>query len=66
MLNTYRLRISKEVYDRAQANGGVITQEDKEALFDSSMLYGYGVYGARAIYADGEYLCEYSSGDSCD
>ena len=65
-MTDHKREISKEVYDRATQNGGVITEQDKERLFSSADLYGYGVYGAHA-YMDGDkYMMSYSMGDSCD
>ena len=60
--------IDKEVYDRAQENGGYIAQEDTEKLFSVSIRCGYGLYGAKA-YQDkdtGKYMCSWMRGSSCD
>ena len=58
--------INKEVYDRAQANGGCLTKEDKEALFSPSILWGYGLYEDRIYEEDGKYWLRYRTGSSCD
>jgi hypothetical protein len=64
--------ISKEQYERAQLNNGVITSEDKHEIFDDAMLYGYGVYSpiAFARYDEGTkvttYWVGYTTSDSCD
>ena len=66
MLTTCRKKIDREIYERAQARNGVVCREDQVRLFSSAELYGYGVFGAHAIEVDGEYFCEYETGDSCD
>ena len=36
--------ITKEQYERAQLNGGFVTETDLQEIFNQSELYGYGVY----------------------
>lgn len=68
--------VSKEVFDRARAqhlaNGNkdngiyYMTNEDKQKLFDISILCGYGLYGCQVYETDGKYMCRYETGSSCD
>lgn len=51
--------ISKEEYDKAQANGAY-------SIIGDSIKMGYGVYGASVTEVDGRYYLSYSRGDSCD
>ena len=60
-------KISKEIYDRAmETKSHYITDEDLDKVFSMSERLGYGIYGARAIKRDGEYICQYRMGSSCD
>lgn len=59
--------ISKEVYERAKANGGYLTASDRKDVFSIAELCGYGIYGATATQdEDGNYYVLYSRGESCD
>jgi hypothetical protein len=58
--------ITKDVYDRAQAHNGYITEEDENNIFDICELLGYGIYGARAYEKDNKYYCRYYRGSTCD
>ena len=66
MIDCEPFEISSEVYNRAINNRGYITSEDKNNLFDTWQLCGYGVYGARAYEENGKYWCAYSMGSTCD
>lgn len=63
-----RKEIPKEVYDRAMANHGIMTDEDQKKMFDVSIINGYGLYcvGVYKDEAAGKYMCTYYIGDSCD
>lgn len=68
MIEGTPFEISKEMYDRAQKNGGYIAKEDEEKLFSESIRYGYGLYDDKA-YIDketGKYMCHWMMGNSCD
>lgn len=56
--------ITAEQY--ARAKNGYLTEEDREAVFHPSELYGYGVYGGDVIRRDGKYYVRYSLGSTCD
>lgn len=64
--------ITKEQYERAQLNGGFVTEADLQEIFSQSELYGYGVLGAIAfkIYNEvtGEttYVVSYTTSTNCD
>lgn len=58
--------ISKEVYDRAVENNGLLSDADKDEVFSIAELCGYGVYLPRVFERDGEYYVSYERGDSCD
>ena len=57
-------KITAEQYERAK--NGYLTEEDREAVFSPSELYGYGVYGGDVIERDGKYYVRYSLGSTCD
>ena len=58
--------ISKEVYDRAIENNGVIPGNMEMEVFGPSICLGYGLYGTRVREEDGKYYVDYSRGSSCD
>lgn len=61
-----RREISKEDYEIAKKNNGFLTEEQKERMFDASILVGYGLYMPR-VYKDGDkYMLRYEIGSSCD
>lgn len=72
-----KMKIDKAVYERAKArylennpDGTAtvfyLTDDDKESLFGADILYGYGLYGCKVYEEDGEYVCRYEIGSSCD
>ena len=50
--------ITKEQYDRAQLNGGFVTEADLQEIFNQSELYAYGVYSPIACKRDDSYTGE--------
>ena len=65
MVVTSRKEISKEVYDRAVANNGRMTDDDEIAIL-GAYVYGYGLYGT-AVYQEGDkYMVSFRHGDSCE
>ena len=58
--------VTKEIYERAKENRGYMTDADKQEIFSPSLLYGYGVYGAKVYEENGKYICHYSRGNTCD
>lgn len=58
--------VSKEVFDRAQANRGYMAGEDIRELFDDSILCGYGLYDCRVKQDGDKYICTWWHGSSCD
>lgn len=65
LYTAYR-EISKDIYDRAIANGGSIAEEDIGKVWTPADLYGYGVYGAGVVEKDGKYYVRYTTSTSCD
>ncbi len=65
MVVTSRKEISKEVYDRAIANNGRMTEDDEIAIL-GAYVYGYGLYGTAVYQEDGKYMVSFRHGDSCD
>lgn len=64
-MTSHRKAITKEQYDEAMRNNGLISSDNAE-IFDAAERYGYGVYCAGAVEIDGEYFVDYLLGDSCD
>ena len=58
--------ITKDQYDRAMQNGGVVTGADRQDIFSDAERYGYGIYGARAFQEDGKYMVAFFRGETCD
>ena len=65
MVVTSRKEISKEVYDRAVANNGRMTEDDEVAIL-GAYVYGYGLYGTAVYQEDGKYMVSFRHGDSCE
>ena len=58
--------ITKEQYDRAIQNGGLIDDIDRRDIFTESERYGYGIYSPMAFTQDGKYMVAYFRGNTCD
>lgn len=58
--------VPKDVYERAQKNGGRMAPEDQPRFFSESILIGYGLYSCIVREENGKYICSYMIGDSCD
>lgn len=58
--------VTRDVYQRAEANGGFMASEDKPKYFSDAILIGYGLYGCMVREEGGRYLCSYMIGSSCD
>ena len=65
MVVTSRKEINKEVYDRAVANNGRMTEDDEIAIL-GAYVYGYGLYGTAVYQEDGKYMVSFRHGDSCE
>ena len=65
MVVTSRKEISKEVYDRAVANNGRMTEDDEIAIL-GAYVYGYGLYRTAVYQEDGKYMVSFRHGDSCE
>lgn len=65
-MKTYEKEISKEIYEKAVANNGIVLDSAFSDIFSISELIGYGVYLVRAFEKDGKYFVRYQRGDSCD
>lgn len=73
MIKGKEFEVSKEVYERAKAHSvpksnGIyyMTDEDQRALFDVSILCGYGLYSCMVRKEGDKYICSYYTGSSCD
>ena len=62
--------IDKELYDKiAQGDDKeyyYLSDTQKEDILGPSLVYGYGVYGARVYKKDDKYYLDYSRGETCD
>lgn len=58
--------VTKDVWERAQRNHGYMAEEDKDKLFDVSILCGYGLYSCKVREQDGKYICSWWRGETCD
>ncbi len=62
--------IDKELYNKiAQGNDNeyyYLSDTQKEDILGPSLVYGYGVYGARVFKKADTYYLHYSRGESCD
>jgi len=58
--------IPKDIYDRAMANNGRITEDDESEIFSRAILCGYGLYNTSVYEKDGKYFCSWYMGDGCD
>ena len=65
-MTKYRRKITKEQYERAMLNNGIITDEDMKEIFSTSEMYGYGVYTPKAIEDHEEYYVTFTLGIGCD
>ena len=65
-MKEYEKKISKEIYDKAVANNGIVPESAYSDIFSVSELIGYGVYLVRPFEKDGKYFVRYQRGDSCD
>ena len=65
-MKSCKKEISKEIYDRAVANGGIISGDDYKKVFTPQEYLGYGVYSQRVIKENDKYYAQYDIGDTCD
>lgn len=65
-MRTCEREITKEIYEKAAANNGIIPESAYSDIFSEAEVIGYGVYFARAFCVGGKYLVQYQLGDSCD
>lgn len=66
MVKGYDFEVTKDVYERAQAHGGYMADEDIVKYFDAAILCGYGLYSCMVYEEDGKYICSWWRGASCD
>ena len=65
--DVFEREITQEQYQRAkEQRNGYLTDEDREAVFDASERYGYGVYGGDVFEKEGKYYVRFSLGSTCD
>ena len=65
-MKTCEREITKEIYDRAMENHGLLCDEDKNKVFTEAEMLGYGVYSPVVSHYDGRYVVRYKMGGSCD
>ena len=65
-MTVYTRKITKEQYDRAVNNNGMLTEEDEETIFTTSEICGYGVSVIGVVNNHGQYYVTFRLGDSCD
>lgn len=65
-MTKYRRKITKEQYERAMLNNGILTEDDEKSVFSYSERFGYGVYMPSVIEEQGEYYTTFLLGGSCD
>ena len=65
-MTKYRRKITKEQYERAMLNKGLLTEEDEKDVFTFSEMFGYGVYATKVIEDHEEYYVTFMLGSSCD
>ena len=65
-MTRYRRKITKELYDRAMLNKGILTEEDQKSVFSASEMFGYCVYVSNVVVDHGEYYVTFTLGSSCD
>ena len=65
-MTKYRRKITKEQYDRAMLNKGILTEEDQKSVFTASEMFGYGVYVSNVVVDHDEYYVTFTLGSSCD
>ena len=65
-MQRYEREITKEQYDRAMENHGLLTEADMDEVFTTAELCGYGVYGAVVSHYADRYVVRFEIGDSCD
>lgn len=65
-MTVYTRKITKEQYDRAINNNGVLTEEDEDIVFTVSEICGYGVCVIGVVDNHGQYYVTFRLGDSCD
>ena len=65
-MTVYTRKITKEQYDRAMNNNGMLTEEDEETIFTTSEICGYGVSMIGVVDNHGQYYVTFRLGDSCD
>ena len=58
--------ITKEMYDRAKENSGILTKEDAETVLTVSERLGYSASARHVYQADGKYFVQCSRYNSCD
>ena len=65
-MQRYEREITKEQYDRAMENHGLLTEADMDEVFTQAELCGYGVYFPAVSHFGGRYVVRFEMGDSCD
>ena len=62
-MTRYTRKITKEQYERAIKNGGILTKEDQDIVFTSSERCGYGVELMGVVDNYGQYYVTFKLGN---
>ena len=65
-METCEREITKDQYDRAMENHGLLCDEEMDKVCTPAELCGYGVYGAVVSHYADRYVVRFEMGDSCD
>jgi hypothetical protein len=65
-MRRYTRQITKDVYEKAMANRGMIPTEMELEVFGECLVWGYGVYDTN-VRIDDElgYVVDYETGETC-
>lgn len=65
-MDSCKMKVTKEWYETYKRQGDCLTPDQKMTLFGASIMMGYGLYGYSMKEENGEYICSYSCGTTCD
>lgn len=65
-MKTYEREITKDQYDRAMENHGLLCDEDCCDVFTQAEMCGYGVYMPVVAHLCDRYVVRFEVGDTCD
>ena len=65
-METYEREITKDQYDRAMENHGLLCDEDYGDVFTQAEICGYGIYSAVVSHFGDRYVVRFEMGENCD